>query len=108
MNILLVGQGSVLLACAEVLRASGIVFSVIGPKETFAASFAGSRMAALGIPVCTLCAAELFEHIRTSPKPVLIFSIMNNVIFPPDIAEREDITIINYHNAVLPGHRGRN
>lgn len=108
MNILLVGQGSVLLACAEVLRASGIVFSVIGPKETFVASFAGARMAALGIPVCTLCAAELFEHIRTAPKPILIFSIMNNVIFPPDIAEREDITIVNYHNAVLPGHRGRN
>lgn len=107
MNIFLVGRGSVLLACAEILRAKGLRFSVLEPKEGSAPSFTLARMTALGIPAQVRPAAEVLKTLRTAPKPLLIFSIVNNVLFPPDIAEAEDITLINYHNALLPGHRGR-
>lgn len=108
MNILLIGRGSVLAACAEVLRTKGVAFSVIEPAEQeLTTAFAGSRLSAPGVTVHTRCAAETLEYIRTAPRPLLIFSIVNSVLFPPEITECEDITIINYHNSLLPGHRGR-
>lgn len=108
MNILAVGQGSVLLACAKILRARGAYFSVIEPRETFPFSSIVPHMAALNVPIFTLSTEELIEYINLAHKPLVIFSIANRVLFPPNITEREDITIVNYHNAILPGHRGRN
>ena len=38
----------------------------------------------------------------------LIISASNNFLFPASLAEKEHITIINFHNALLPGYPGRN
>lgn len=65
-------------------------------------------MATLNIPIYTFSTAQLIEYINLAAKPLLRFSIANKVLFPCDITERDDITIVNYHNAILPGHRGRN
>lgn len=108
MNILAVGQGSVLLACAKILQAMKVNFSVVEPKDMFLISSIVPQMTVLNIPIYTFSATELIEYIKLAQKPLLIFSIANKVLFPPDITEREDITIVNYHNAILPGHRGRN
>lgn len=108
MDILVVGQGSVLSACAKILRANGAVFSVVEPKEPLPLFSITPHLKELGIPVLSLSPTELVELIRRAVHPLLVFSIVNKVLFPPDITEREDITIVNYHNAGLPGHRGRN
>jgi methionyl-tRNA formyltransferase len=47
----------------------------------------------------------LLENIN---EKTLIFSIMNIYIFPQNIIKNENLTIINLHHGILPGHRGRN
>lgn len=108
MDIVAVGQGSVLSACAEILLESGVMFSVVEVQEPFPLFSVAPHLMKLGIPVLSLSPAGLIEHIRATASPLLVFSIVNKVLFPPDIVEREDIVIVNYHNAHLPGHRGRN
>lgn len=38
----------------------------------------------------------------------LVISAHNSYIFPPNIVENPFLTIVNFHNALLPKHRGRN
>lgn len=42
-----------------------------------------------------------------SSKRILIISALNTYLFRPELVDRDNITIINYHNAYLPHHRGR-
>lgn len=41
-------------------------------------------------------------------EKTLIVSASNNFLFPASLVERENITIINFHNALLPDYPGRN
>ena len=38
----------------------------------------------------------------------LVLSIMNPYIIPEDVIDHANLTIVNVHHALLPGHRGRN
>lgn len=51
-------------------------------------------------------AAYLSE--RGSAKKTLIISASNNFLFPKALAEQENVTIMNFHNALLPEYPGRN
>ena len=48
------------------------------------------------------------EHFLDESGSVLVVSAGNNYIFPRSVVEKENITIINFHNALLPKYRGRN
>lgn len=48
------------------------------------------------------------ELIKRSDKKTLIISAFNTYLFPEDVVSEENFTIVNYHNAYLPLHRGRN
>ena len=48
---------------------------------------------------------QLFQNLS---KPTLIVSANNHWIFPPDILQLTNLKIVNYHNSLLPKHRGRN
>lgn len=50
---------------------------------------------------------EYFRNILKDKK-VLIISASNNYIFPEEIVESDNCTIINFHNALLPNLPGRN
>lgn len=71
-------------AMEEICRAKGVLFKrIIDDSE-------------LGIYLCTL-------HETT-----LIISANNNYLFPKELVRKENITIINFHNALLPNYPGRN
>ena len=50
----------------------------------------------------------LRNYLDTLCKKTLIISAGNNYIFQKTLIEKENITIINFHNALLPDYPGRN
>lgn len=51
---------------------------------------------------------ELAAYFGAISKKTLIISASNNFLFPKELVEKENITIINFHNALLPDYPGRN
>lgn len=51
---------------------------------------------------------ELAAHFHSIQEKTLIVSVSNNFLFPKSLVEKENITIINFHNALLPDYPGRN
>ncbi len=63
-----------------------------------------------GIPAYTIeDRDELKQYfLKTACVPILIISASNNYLFPKELVEKENVTIINFHNALLPEYPGRN
>lgn len=52
---------------------------------------------------------ELIHYLLDIAKnDVLIVSASNNYLFPSRLLEQKTVTVINFHNALLPKYRGRN
>lgn len=51
---------------------------------------------------------ELAAYLDTLREKTLIISASNNFLFPKTLVEKEHITIVNFHNALLPDYPGRN
>ncbi len=51
---------------------------------------------------------ELAAYLCSIMEKTLIVSASNNFLFPAVCVEKENITIINFHNALLPDYPGRN
>lgn len=51
---------------------------------------------------------ELAAYLDKIAERTLIISASNNFLFPSSLVEKEHITIINFHNALLPEYPGRN
>ena len=51
---------------------------------------------------------ELADYLGEIQEKTLIVSASNNFLFPAALVEKENITIINFHNALLPDYPGRN
>lgn len=51
---------------------------------------------------------RLSAYLDSVQEKTLIVSASNNFLFPASLVEREHITIINFHNALLPDYPGRN
>lgn len=50
----------------------------------------------------------LAAHLDKIAEKTLIISVSNNFLFPASLVEKKHITIINFHNALLPEYPGRN
>lgn len=51
---------------------------------------------------------EVAKVLDAIEEETLIISASNNFLFPRTLVEKENITIINFHNALLPDYPGRN
>lgn len=62
-----------------------------------------------GIPFASMPdKGELGDYLKKIREKTLLVSASNNFLFPASLVERENITIINFHNALLPDYPGRN
>lgn len=62
-----------------------------------------------GIPFASIPDKQaLGGYLGEQRAKTLIVSASNNFLFPASLVERENITIINFHNALLPDYPGRN
>lgn len=65
--------------------------------------------AAHGIPYRRITEKkELVSYLDQIAEKTLIISASNNFLFPASLVEKPHITIINFHNALLPDYPGRN
>lgn len=48
------------------------------------------------------------DFFRDIKEETLVISANNNYIFRSSILEKKNLTIINFHNSLLPNHKGRN
>lgn len=51
---------------------------------------------------------KLVEALEELREETLILSVSNNFLFPRSVVEKANITIVNFHNALLPKFPGRN
>ncbi|HJJ30748.1 MAG TPA: formyltransferase family protein [Methanocorpusculum sp.] len=52
--------------------------------------------------------AKVTEKLLALTKKTLIISASNNYLFPAEVVNKDNITVINFHNALLPKFPGRN
>ena len=77
--------------------------------EPHALSVTGQICEERGIPYAGIPdKKELGAYLGGITEETLILSASNNFLFPASVVERENITIINFHNALLPDYPGRN
>ena len=77
--------------------------------EPHALSVTGQICKERGIPYASIPdKKELGEYFGGITEETLILSASNNFLFPASVVERKNITIINFHNALLPDYPGRN
>lgn len=48
------------------------------------------------------------DYLQKTSEKTLLFSIMNNYLFPKSVVDNSALLIINLHHALLPHHPGRN
>lgn len=51
---------------------------------------------------------ELSQFFLSVQRPTLVVSAYNYYIFPKEVLENPALNVINFHNSLLPRHRGRN
>ncbi len=51
---------------------------------------------------------ELSQFFLSIHRPTLVVSAYNYYIFPKEVLENPALNVINFHNSLLPSHRGRN
>lgn len=77
--------------------------------EMHALSVTGQICEERGIPFASMPdKRELGAYLDGIREKTLLVSASNNFLFPASLVERENITIINFHNALLPDYPGRN
>ncbi len=102
-----VGQGTVPLQCANFLTINGFsctFWETINDKN----SIAYSRSKILGINYKRFDEFQFMNCVTNNLNKTLIISANNPIIIPKNIVDATHVKIINYHNSILPLHRGVN
>lgn len=106
-NIYLVGSGRVAGECLKELHGRKVDVTYIeDTSERF--SFTRKLCERCGIGVFRMDKRELKEFLLAADKETLIFSVHNSYLFPSEVVEKENLTILNLHIAYLPKYRGMN
>lgn len=103
-KIYIIGQGYTPLACAKLLHDRGIKCAFFEYNQRIQ-SFSEKRAKLIGIPYF-IANKDKINSIFSCKKKTLVLSVNNNFLFPQEWVELEHIDIINYHNSLLPNHRG--
>lgn len=95
-----IGDGTLLIRCAELFLAAGHVISAVVTRDSRAADWA--RRAGL-----TLIEKDAFLKAGQGQAPVdFLFSVGNLDVIPPAILARVRRRAINFHDGPLPRHAG--
>jgi methionyl-tRNA formyltransferase len=107
-QIVVIGTGPLACECVAVARATTSRVSCIEPEEQ-----SMSRLPAicrsLGVDYRRETdRAALGRYFETIRAPTLVVSAYNMYIFPTPVIENRCLLLVNFHNSLLPRHRGRN
>ncbi len=102
-----IGTGSVALACADTLKGLNLKPTLIESRKSGLSSLRAS-CDKKGIDYLSLQGGDLKDFLNAIEEPSLIVSAANRYLFPAEVVAKPNLTIINYHGALLPKHPGRN
>ena len=106
-KIYLVGNGRIADDCLRILARREIPVSYIEVySETF--TFTKKLCERLGIEFLHYDKQDMKPFLMSIKEKCLIFSVHNSYIFPKDVIDKPNITILNMHIAPLPNYRGMN
>lgn len=106
-KIFFIGTGRVAKKYIEILKSRGKNFVCLNvEKEKF--PVVEPLCKRLNIEYKNFRSKELGEFLSSLEEEALIVSAHNSYIFPRRVADKENLTTINFHNAYLPHYRGRN
>lgn len=106
-KIYVLGTGKLALHCAGYAKDRGkevLLFEMAEKKSMFMETRAGK----LGIPYFHEKKQQVFQTLLEETEEILLVSAINEYILPAEILEKENVTAINLHQALLPKHPGRN
>jgi methionyl-tRNA formyltransferase len=107
-GVVVLGTGRLACACLEACLRLGSSVECIEPAASpFSAlkSLCRRREVSYGT---NLAREEISEGLLRRTRPTLVVSAYNAFLFPRAVLEHEPLRIVNYHDALLPRHRGRN
>jgi len=102
----ILGSGKMPLDCAKILLARGKKINFILETEKIVFSSLKYFCDKNRINYRNTSNKETTEYLRSLDRALVLFSINNNYIFPPDIVRQKKFRIINFHNSVLPSYKG--
>ena len=106
-KIYLIGNGRVADDCLRILAKKDIPIEFIEIfREKF--SFSEKLCERLKVPFQHIEKDEVRDFLLSLKEDTLVISAHNSYIFPREICEKDNITIINLHIAYLPEYRGMN
>lgn len=106
-KIYVIGTGAVANSCALCVKKAGEVVELIESRPATVPTckqFCEKQ----GIAYQQLSGDVLKAFLLALNEPTLIISAANRYLFPKEVVEKNNITIVNYHGALLPKHPGRN
>jgi methionyl-tRNA formyltransferase len=107
-QIVIVGTGRLPAACLERCLAHGRKLVCIEPEhQAFSPFKAASRRSNVEYRLLTEKDA-LKRFFLEIAVPTLVVSAYNGYLFPGSVLENPHLSIVNFHNSLLPRHRGRN
>lgn len=108
-QIYFMGTGRVGGACLRILAEACVSVPIVYlSAEAYAIPTVENQCWRMGIPYLRMAPRELREYLLRQEAKTLLLSAHNAYIFPRKVVEKENFTIINFHNAYLPDYRGRN
>jgi methionyl-tRNA formyltransferase len=107
-EILIIGTARLASRCLEASLASGAKVVCMEPKnEGFSPLAAACRKH--GVEYRLVESREkLTRDLVSINRPTLVVSAFSPFIFPREVLQNQALNIINFHNSLLPRHRGRN
>lgn len=104
----IIGTGRLAFACAEACYKTGLDITCVEPEKN---AFSPLRTFCTKNGVryfCILDRSEISSFFVRLSVPTLVISAYNGFLFPKSVLANHFLNIINFHNSLLPKHRGRN
>ncbi len=106
-RVIILGSGDLPYNCAQICMEYTGNVEVVEIKISDG-SFLEKKCQNAGIRYLALTKSEITKYLTNVKEKTLMISASSTYLVPPDIIARPEFMIINWHNALLPAHKGRN
>ena len=108
-RIIIIGTGRLACACLEACLAGPVPVACVVESENHAFSPLAALCRKRNIEYSLMLDREkLSQFFLSINQPTLVVSAFNYFIFPRRVLENQSLNVVNFHNSLLPQHRGRN
>lgn len=106
-KIVVIGSGQIAYECAKCISVFPIKMEVFEYVVT-GASILKEKSISAGFLYKNVDKIALYSQLNGIEEKCLVISAGNTYLFPSDILQKENLEVINWHNSILPNHKGRN